>query len=793
MDSNNNNNNENEAFSGASESSEFRKIVEENENEREFEQSNPSPPEYSNYENKDDGINLETINPNISLDNNNNNNQNNQNNQNNNNNNNNQNNNIINNLNKKNKKRSTFKNRIDFSFKDINHYVQITEKGKKKKISKQILTNINGHIESGTIFAIMGPSGAGKTTLLDILAHRLNINGSGTMYLNGNKSDFNIFKKLCGYVTQSDSLMPSLTVRETLNFYAQLKMPRDVPLKEKLQRVQDIIDEMGLNRCADTLVGTADNKIRGISGGERRRVTISIELLTGPSVILLDEPTSGLDASTSFYVMSALKKLAKSGRTIICTIHQPRSNIYDMFDNLLLLGDGNTIYYGKANKALEYFNANGYHCSEKTNPADFFLDLINTQVEDQADSDDDDYNDEEEEIGGGGGGSGGGAGGIEDIGISISPTMNGSAVDNIKNNELKQQQQQQQQQQQSTDGRARRRIKKLTKEEMVILKKEYPNSEQGLRVNETLDNISKENRTDFKYEKTRGPNFLTQFSLLLGREVTNAKRHPMAFKVNLIQAIFQGLLCGIVYYQLGLGQSSVQSRTGVVAFIIMGVSFPAVMSTIHVFPDVITIFLKDRASGVYDTLPFFLAKSFMDACIAVLLPMVTATIVYWMTNQRVDPFYSAAPFFRFVLMLVLASQTCLSLGVLISSSVPNVQVGTAVAPLIVILFFLFSGFFINLNDVPGWLVWFPYISFFRYMIEAAVINAFKDVHFTCTDSQKIGGVCPVQYGNNVIENMGYDIDHFWRNVWILVLYIIGFRVLTFLVLKLKSRNKFKQE
>ncbi|KAN0027418.1 hypothetical protein ACTFIU_010367 [Dictyostelium citrinum] len=770
MDSNNNNNNnENEAFSGASESSEFRKIVE---NEKNLEQSYSSPPEYSSYENKD-GINLETINPNISLDSNNNNN--------NNNNPNNQNNNIINNINKKNnKKRSTFKNRIDFSFKDINHYVQITEKGKKKKTSKQILTNINGHIESGTIFAIMGPSGAGKTTLLDILAHRLNINGSGTMYLNGNKSDFNIFKKLCGYVTQSDSLMPSLTVRETLNFYAQLKMPRDVPLKEKLQRVQDVIDEMGLNRCADTLVGTADNKIRGISGGERRRVTISIELLTGPSVILLDEPTSGLDASTSFYVMSALKKLAKSGRTIICTIHQPRSNIYDMFDNLLLLGDGNTIYYGKANKALEYFNANGYHCSEKTNPADFFLDLINTQVEDQGDDDDDENDDEEEEIGGGGGG---GTNGIEDIGISISPTMNGSAVDNIKNNE-------QQQHHQST---GRRRIKKLTKEEMIILKKEYPNSEQGLRVNETLDNISKENRTDFKYDKTRGPNFLTQFRLLLGREVTNAKRHPMAFKVNLIQAIFQGLLCGIVYYQLGLGQSSVQSRTGVVAFIIMGVSFPAVMSTIHVFPDVITIFLKDRASGVYDTLPFFLAKSFMDACIAVLLPMVTATIVYWMTNQRVYPFYSAAPFFRFVLMLVLASQTCLSLGVLISSSVPSVQVGTAVAPLIVILFFLFSGFFINLNDVPGWLVWFPYISFFRYMIEAAVINAFKDVHFTCTDSQKIGGVCPVQYGNNVIENMGYDIDHFWRNVWILILYIVGFRVLTFLVLKIKSRNKFKQE
>ncbi|EGC37181.1 hypothetical protein DICPUDRAFT_54176 [Dictyostelium purpureum] len=654
--------------------------------------------------------------------------------------------------------KSTLKNKVDFSFKDINHYVTTvtkTEKG-RKKISKQILTNINGHVKSGEMISIMGPSGAGKTTLLDILAHRLPINGSGTIYLNGNKSNFQIFKKLCGYVTQHDSLTPSMTVRETLNFYAQLKMPRSTTMEEKLQRVQDVITEMGLKRCSETLVGTADSKIRGISGGERRRVTIAIELLTGPSILFLDEPTSGLDASTAYSVMRAIRKLAKSGRSVICTIHQPRSNIYDMFDRLLLLGEGNVIYCGDTTKAVDYFSRYGYQCGDLTNPADFFMDLINLQVEDQIDSDDEDEYDEEENLE------------IATPSSSTSPVLSGVPKAKIRKN------------------------KKLTTEEIGVLKKEYPQSDEGVMIAQTLDTISKENRNDFKYEKIEGPTFFTQFRLLLYREVLNARRHPLAFKVQLFQAMFQGLLCGVVYYQLGVGQSSVQSRTGVLAFVVMGISFPFTMTTIHVFPDVITIFLKDRASGVYNTLPFFLAKSFIDMCNAICLPVITGTIVYWMCNERVYPFYAAAPFFRFLLVLVMNAQTALSLGVLISSSVPNVQVGTAVAPLVVILFFLFSGFFINLNDVPGWLVWFPYISFFKYIIESAVINGFENVEFTCTESQKIGGQCPNQYGNEIIKNMGYDVDHFWRNIWILAIYIIGFRTITFLVLRLKSRDKFTQ-
>eukprot|EP01132_Coremiostelium_polycephalum_P005711 gene5711-7106_t len=568
---------------------------------------------------------------------------------------------IINNDNNNNnlkKSFNNFKNKVIFSFRDINHYVNVVtrkeetlengkvKKGKKTKVSKQILTDINGEVKPGELLAIMGPSGAGKTSLLDILAHRLAINGTGEMRLNHSKSSFQVFKRLSGYVTQSDTLTASMTVRETLEFYSQLKMPRNTTYQEKMKRVDEVIAEMGLKRCADTLVG--GEKIRGIS-------------------------------------------------------------------------------------AIGYFNQMGIHCNPSINPADFFMDLINTQVEDKVDDEDDE--------------------------------------DDLENNNKK--------------------IKRLTPEEVNRLKVEFSNSTIHETLKQSLAIHSEKEDTPVVYEKHQPPTFFTQFRLLLGRELLHMKRHPMAFRVQLMQAIFQGLLCGLVYYQLGVGQSTVQSRSGVLAFVIMGIGFPSVMSSIHVFPEIITIFLKDRASGVYDTLPFFIAKSFIDVILGVILPVITGTMVYWFTNQRIEPFYSAVPFFKFLLILVLAFQTCLSLGMLISSSVPSVQVGTAVGPLIVILFFLFSGFFINLNDVPrGW-SWFPYISFFKYIVEAAVVNAFTGIKFSCRESQMIQGECPIQTGEEVIRNMDYGIDHYWRNIWVIILYIIAFRSLTFMVLRIKSRNKIR--
>ncbi|KYQ91142.1 ABC transporter G family protein [Tieghemostelium lacteum] len=663
-------------------------------------------------------------------------------------------------------------NRVDFTFRNINHSVQVkvtkqTKKGKKKQVMrpKQILHNMSGHVKSGEVLAIMGPSGAGKTTLLDILAHRLKINGEGVMYLNQSISDYHIFKKLCGYVTQSDTLTPSMTVFETLSFYAQLKMPREMPLEDKLQKVEDVISEMGLNRCRNTLVG--DNlKIRGVSGGERRRLSIAVELLTSPSILFLDEPTSGLDSSTAYTVMNAIRKLANSGRTIICTIHQPRYNIFDMFDKLLLLAEGNTIYFGDTQKSAEYFESLGYKCLPNVNPADYYMDLINTQIEDDIEQDGQSPILKPNQVEGGNGID-------EELLLSSGTSTTITTQNHDESNHTK-----------------HTKVKRISNEELNRFKKVFIESEPGRLLKEQVDLIEKSEHTPFVYQETRGPSFWTQFRLLFYRESLNARRHPMALRVQVFQAIFQGILCGLVYLQLGLGQNTVQSRTGVLAFVIMGLSFPNVMSTINVFPEVVGIFLKDRASNVYNTLPFFLAKSFMDIMLGIVLPIVTGTLVYWMSNQRIYPFYSAAVFFKFILVLVVASQCALSLGIFISSSVPNVQTGLAIAPLVVILFFLFSGFFVNLKELGrGW-VWMPYISFFRYIIEAAVVNAYTNVTFSCTQSQMLGGRCPIQTGEEVISNYGFNIDNYWRNIGIILLYIVAFRCLTYMVLRIKSRNRF---
>ena len=188
------------------------------------------------------------------------------------------------------------------------------------------------------------------------------------------------FARFTGYVIQDDLYFESLTVRETLQFSANLKLPRQMSRIQKLQRVNDIIDELDLYKCADTMIGTVG---AGISGGERRRLAIGLEIINQPSLLLLDEPTSGLDSASALMVGKILKKLAtKRNITILCTVHQPRFALAKMFDKLYFLGKGKELYFGPSvPHCLQFFENVGYKCPEYDNPADFLLDLVNTTNE----------------------------------------------------------------------------------------------------------------------------------------------------------------------------------------------------------------------------------------------------------------------------------------------------------------------------------------------------------------------------------------------------------------------------
>ncbi|KAG2664320.1 hypothetical protein I3760_16G077000 [Carya illinoinensis] len=245
--------------------------------------------------------------------------------------------------------------------------------------SQKVLEGLTGFAEPGTLTALMGPSGSGKSTLLDALSSRLAANAflSGTILLNGRKTKLSF--GTAAYVTQDENLIGTLTVRETISYSAQLRLPDKMPWSEKQALVESTIIEMGLQDCADTVIGNWH--LRGISGGERRRVSIALEILMRPRLLFLDEPTSGLDSASAFFVTQTLSGLSRDGRTVIASIHQPSSQVFELFDRLCLLSGGKTVYFGEACEAYEFFAQAGFPCPALRNPSDHFLRCVNSDFD----------------------------------------------------------------------------------------------------------------------------------------------------------------------------------------------------------------------------------------------------------------------------------------------------------------------------------------------------------------------------------------------------------------------------
>lgn len=265
--------------------------------------------------------------------------------------------------------------------------LDIEKRSLRKRATKTILKPLTADFQPGTMNVIMGPSGSGKTSLLNSMAGRLRDDVStrykkyGNMTFNGLAPSEDVVHAICSFVTQDDdALLASLTVRETLRYAAGLRLPKWMTKEQKVQRAEDVLLKMGLKDCADNLIG--NDLIKGISGGEKRRVTIAVQILTEPRILLLDEPLSGLDAFTALSIMDVLRGLANEGRTLVVTIHQPRSDLFAHFGNILLLArGGHPVYAGPAKDMLPHFAAQGHHCSKATNPADFALDLITVDLQ----------------------------------------------------------------------------------------------------------------------------------------------------------------------------------------------------------------------------------------------------------------------------------------------------------------------------------------------------------------------------------------------------------------------------
>ncbi|XP_071647246.1 ATP-binding cassette sub-family G member 1 isoform X3 [Temnothorax longispinosus] len=252
---------------------------------------------------------------------------------------------------------------VDIEFNDVTFSVPSS-----RKESKMLLRGLSGQFKSGELTAILGPSGAGKSTLLNVLAGYKCTDIGGSISINGQLRDMHEFKKMSCYIMQNDLIQPNLTVYEAMSFAADLKLGKRKSKSQKCAAIEEILSTL-------RLTGTRNTITDRLSGGERKRLSIALELVNNPPVIFLDEPTTGLDEIASAQCVDVLQRLARFGRTVVCSVHTPSASTFQKFDHVYVMTDGQCVYRDTASNLVPFLRNVGLECPTHYNPADFIIEI----------------------------------------------------------------------------------------------------------------------------------------------------------------------------------------------------------------------------------------------------------------------------------------------------------------------------------------------------------------------------------------------------------------------------------
>ncbi|KAH8199881.1 hypothetical protein TruAng_005937 [Truncatella angustata] len=592
----------------------------------------------------------------------------------------------------------------------------------KKLPTKTILNHVNANFQAGQLNIIMGPSGSGKTSMLNAMALRLK-NSFSTKYRLSGKLTFNgavpsdsVIRSVVSYVCQDDdALLPSLTVRETLCFAAGLRLPSWMGKQQKVDKAEEILLKMGLKDCADNLVG--NDLVKGISGGEKRRVSIAVQILTDPRVLLLDEPTSGLDAFTANSIMEVLDGLANEGRTLILTIHQARSDLFEHFGNVLLLARGGSpAYAGSARDMLEYFGKLGYQCPQHTNPADYALDLITIDLQEEkreADSREkvkrliQAWQEHAE-------------GRLEKEGTTVSLAATGDAHDASREHTSGQ------------NGRASDEIQLERKDPTVPGRK-------------SLSKATLATPAELGAMVQKRASFATALPLLMRRAIINIRRQPPLILARIMQVLGLALVLSLFFAPLHNDYPSIQNRVGFVqevgAFYFVGM-----LQNVAVYPAEREVFYREDDDAVYSIEAFLATYTILEVPFEIISCFVFGVLADLAVGfPRTVEMYFVCVFCCFAIV------NCgESLGIMFNTLFNHTGFAVNVISVLLSVAQTISG--IMSIDMPELFKAFNYISPIKYAVAALSHYSLKGVQFTCNDTQKLpNGECIIATGEQVLD------------------------------------------
>ncbi|XP_071732884.1 ABC transporter G family member 6-like [Rutidosis leptorrhynchoides] len=625
--------------------------------------------------------------------------------------------------------------------------------------TKVLLNDISGEARDGELVAVLGASGSGKSTLIDALANRI-AKGSlkGTVTLNGEQLESRLLKVISAYVMQDDLLFPMLTVEETLMFAAEFRLPRTFSKSKKKLRVQALIDQLGLRNAAKTVIG--DEGHRGVSGGERRRVSIGIDIIHDPIILFLDEPTSGLDSTSAYMVVKVLQRIAQSGSIVMMSVHQPSYRLLGLLDRLLFLSRGQPVFNGSPWDLPLFFSDFGHPIPDKENRTEFALDLIR-ELE----------------------GSPGGTKRLVEF---------NKAWQNLK---------------QSRNATAGNETPThgLTLKEAISASISRGKLVSGAGANNGTNPTS--------MVPTFANPMWMEMAVLSKRSFTNSRRMPELFGIRLGAVAITGFILATVFWKLDNSPRGVQERLGFFAFA-MSTTFYTCADALPVFLQERYIFMRETAYNAYRRSSYVLSHSLVAVPALIFLALTFASITFFAVGLS-----GGVSGFLFYFFVILASFWAGSSFVtFLSGVVPHVMLGYTIVVAILAYFLLFSGFFITRDRIPGYWIWFHYLSLVKYPYEAVLQNEFDDP-IKCfirgtqifdnsplsvvDDSVKakllqsmsrslgvnISSTTCLTTGVDILKQQGITDLSKWGCLWVTVAWGFFFRVLFYFTLLLGSKNK----